>query len=291
MTHYSFDLLYGKRKHKAIAWKMQLLELKKEFEECKRDLLHYHHVLEKREQEHQKIRTLKESVEKKLLQMHRISKTSNQAAEQLSEQITKESEEIDSLKKVIKDLDEQLDQLGEEKESLYEKLKQNLIDKIQENFPEASAEYQTLANHLQREHLHEKGLARQKILVEPLYATLKAASGVQVKRGFIDFLLGKNPTAHLARLIDTGATLAEKIYPDVTEEGIKNFLAKFLQQAKKPWHYALYQGKCTELFADFSLLISELDQKIARSKETILTDEQAIEKWIEKYCSGAPTYP
>jgi exonuclease VII large subunit len=263
---------------------MQLLELKKEFEKCKIDCERYHHLLDKREIESHKIHELKEAVETKLIQMHRLIKNDPQRAHALKNAIEEQTEEISQLKAIIKHIDEELDQIGDEKEALLEKLHAKLIQNINNNYPEAKQEYESINAELQKTNVQKLALLKQKELIAPLFDILKEGEAIPQKGGFVSFLFGNSPRAALGRVMHNAAIWAEKIYPFITEEHIKNFLDKFLQDSKKYWNKDLYPGKFTEFYAELSQMMSELEERLQQSQDMIVKQEQAIDTWIEKYC-------
>lgn len=262
---------------------MQLLELKKEFERGKHELSRYHQLLEKREHEFQKIHTLKEHIEVKMSKMHQLMKTDPQRAEEIKNKIIEETESIATLKTLIKHIDEELDQLGEEKEILFERLKQNLIAQIKNEIPNAAEEYDKLEAQLASAQKKKDLLTHEQTLIEPLFRLFQEGAQIKPKAGFFDFLFDKTPRALLARKVHHASTLAEKIYPIVKEKHARQFIEKFLLETKKEWNHELYRGKFAQLFEEFSQIMENWQMESLRLQNTIKAQESAIDAWIEKY--------
>ena len=267
---------------------MQLQELKKEFEKCRQELSRYYHLLERREHDLQKIHLLKESVEAKLIQMHQYLKKDAKKAEELKEQIAEETDHIADIKEAIKNIDEEIDQLGEEKEAHFELLKKKLTELIKNEFPESAPEYQHISAQIQEASQRKEQLLQQKNLMKPFVETLQKAAAINLNGNFFDFLFGKNPKSLLSRTLHTAKTQAEIITPQVEDAQLNSFLEKFLHEVQNPWNKELYRGKFTELYKEFSILRKELEQKNSEEQQKISEQEAALEKWMEKYSARAP---
>ena len=264
---------------------MQLQELKIELEQCEVDLHLCQNLLEKREGELHKIQALKTHVEAQLIEMHRLMATDPKRAEELKQHIAEERKKIFQLTEELRNIDAELDRLGEERESSFGQLKQDLIAKIQERFPETAAEYQTITRHLEKARSSSQGLVQQKKILMPLLDLLKQGDQINIKGGVFDFIFGKHPKALLARTIHKASTLGEKIYPEPSlDERFRCFLEKFLKETHKTWNHPLYRGLFSEFFREFSTLMGELEQEIRETQHSIAIQEQALENWIEKHC-------
>jgi hypothetical protein len=266
---------------------MQLEELKKNLERCRFDLRRYRILSEKREIELEKIEILKEGVEKKLIRKQYIKASQPKLATLLKQQIAEESEQMISLKKGVKEIDEELDLIGEEKERTFEQLQQELITTLQKEFPEAAKEYQLGESDLNEARARKECLVQERRAIIPLFDLLKEGAHIPLKGGFWGYLFGKNPKAHLARIIYKASVLAEKISTTAHVERFKPFLSLFLQEANKSWNKALYQGKFTHLWEACAQLMSELDLEVSDTEKTITRLEQSQETWIERVVGGA----
>ena len=264
---------------------MQLQELKKELDQCRIDLSNCARLMEKREIKIQRIHELKESVEANLIQMHTLAEANTEKADQIKQQISEETEAISDLKKAVQEIDHQLDQIGEEKEKTLLQLKKKLVDTIKTQFPVATAEYTQLEKGLAEAHKKESEFTEQKKQLAPLFEILYEGAQVKLKGGLFNFLLGSHPKAVLAQTIQKALKLAKPISSSIKDERFIRFLKRFIYEAEKPWNKELYKGKYSELFIEFSTLMTELEQDITQTHRLILETEQAIEVWIERHCS------
>lgn len=260
-------------------------ELKKEFERCKLDLNLYHSLHEKRELKQKKIQHLKESVESKLIQMHRLSAKNPAESESLKKEIDTEMEQIAALKTSALNIDHEIDLLGDEREETCAQLKQQLIATLQKEIPEAAEEYRDLERELNSGMQKRDFLVEQRSLALPFFAELKEGAGIDLKKwGFFEILLGRNSKAHLARIIQKASTIAENIIHEIQDERLLSFLNHFLKETSNSWNKELYQGKFQELYVRFSQIMVDLNQEIDHLQQRLLTCDEKIENWIEKYC-------
>lgn len=263
---------------------MQLQELKKKLDQCRLDLCDYQIMVEEREHTLERIHGLKENIETKLLQMHHLQNINPKKAERLKQEIEEQTEIVTELKKKLTKIDARLDLIGEEHETALDQLKATLVSEIQQQFPDTKEEYELLDKNLQRIRKEEKKLIHLKETLTPFYKTLKEGSEIKLKVGFLQTLIGNNPKARLSRNISKAAKIAEQIQPLITDPLFLQFLEKFLHEVDKPWNKELYNGKYLELFKEFSSHFSSLDAQITVSKRNLITQEQAIEIWLEKHC-------
>ena len=259
---------------------MQLLDLKKEFEKCQREITHYHFLLEQREQALQKMEALKEEVEAKLIQLHQLMKKNRQAPA-LEKEISMNSEQIAAIKKTMQKIDVELDQIGEEKEVHFEEIQKALVLQIQEAFPEASQEYQNICLNLKEAHQRKEQLLHESAQIAPLFHTFAQAGSIQFKRNIFDLLRGKHPKSLLARALHHAYDQAKEL--DIKEIQLKHFVEKFLQEAKDPWNHELQRKKFPKLYEEFSHLVASQNQQIAEQQLRITTLEASFLKWIDKY--------
>lgn len=262
---------------------MQPQELKRELERCQDELKQHRYLLQEREWELAKIHTLKNDVEASLVQMHRLEDVYPQKASSLKRQIEEQTRQITQHKKKLREIDAELDHLGEEEEETVVQIKQDLFSEIQKHFPGSVAEYAATETQLKSASQIQALLIKQQQLLLPLHNILQQGAQIKLKGGFWDFLSGL-PKAKLARMIHQAILVAEKAAPHISDPRFKLYLDKFLREAKHPSNGALYQGRFSELADEFSTLMSDLQEEIIQSNLEVASLELALDKWIDKYC-------
>ena len=262
----------------------RLQEIKKEFELSQSELELYHNLFQEREGVLVQIHTLKKSVEANRIHLHRLQDVYPQKALVFMQKIEASEEQIGILKKSLKKIDAQIDQLGEEKEATAAQSKQALLGAIQEFFPESFLEYAIAEKGLQEMSQKNELLKKEHALLLPLLHHLEQGAQIPLNRAFqFSFLFGRHPKAMLARRIHQATVVAEKHLPQIQDIRFKRFLDHFLNEAKQSSNRALYQGNFSELATEFSMLMFELATEISKTNEELVSYKQAIETWIEKH--------
>jgi len=257
---------------------MQLQEIKKQIDTYKLELDECQILIEKREDLLQKIHELKQNIEENLI------KRASKQSQELDLQISDESEQVTNLKKKLREIDQRLDQIGEEKENIFNDLRDQLIKSIQTQYPNAKKEYLKLSKELDEAKSQHTSCIELKNRLAPFTATLKEGAQIDLKGGVLLFLLGNNPKAKLARSIQKAAKYAKEITPQVQHPRFLTYFEKFEKEASKTWNRALYKGQFTALFVEYSTLMTELEEQITHLSRKIIESEKAIEIWIEKHC-------
>jgi hypothetical protein len=267
--------------HKRIEEKMQLQDLKRAFEKSKHDVNLYKTLSEKRELKIERAFELKESVSRKLIEMHRIEKRDPQRADALKKEILEEGETIDELKKSLLEIDHQLDEL--ESALDYEEIRKNLITTIQKEYPEDAQAFEQHETQLKAaQKTREEALKHQQLLA-PLSTLFQEGQAIKLKGGFFNFLFEKNPKARLARIIHAALEQAEKIAPQIGIFDIKNFLKNFITAAKHTPNRSLYEGGFSDFSHQLAQLMEHLNHTLVQSETSIKSHEEAIEQWINKH--------
>jgi len=246
------------------------------------EMTRYHFLLEQREQDLQTIDSLKENIQTKLIQLHQLMKKRGHT-DHLQEEISSDSERITTLKKTLQQIDEELDQIGDDKEAHFEKIKNELITRIQELYPESTQEYQDILNNLSTSQHNKAEASQQLSLIHPFLSTLQMATTIKPQGNLLDFLRGKHPKSLLARLLHQAHGQAEKAYTHVEDGQMKHFLEKFVFEAKDPWNTTLQRKTFPALFKEFKELVSDLEHKNEEAHQQILHWEKALDTWILKY--------
>ncbi len=262
---------------------MQLQELKQALEQSRSDLHHYQLMLQKRENALEKLHVLKKSVEADLLQMHQLQKSDPKKAEAVKKRIDEETQEITLLKKSVKEIDSELDQLGEEKEETATAIKQELIQRIHEAFPDQVQEYQQSEQKLNELNAKEKRLEHHSAQLQALYSIVSQEKQIKEKMALLDWLFGRHPHAQLAKLIHYSIQKAESIYPEIEEAHLKAFLDRFLRKTKDPHNRSLYQGKFAELSNELSTLLAQQQEELIQTRLEINLLQEKLESWLDKH--------
>ncbi len=224
---------------------------------------------------------------KKTFDAKRLSKENYvlllQQREEIYDQIV-EHQELDSLKEELKELDHQIDELGENQEEEIEKLKEEIVMTIQQIFPESTHDYQELCTKFDTHQNEEKSCLALSKNLSSFAAALNEGAASKNARGFFGFIFGRNHKVILARAIRKAIIEAERIYEQIDDETIQHFLTTFLKEANSPWNSALYRERFFELHHEFSGLMEKLEERKILSRRNSIKVEKKIEIWIEHYC-------
>lgn len=258
---------------------MQLQELKKEFERSHHEVMRFHALMKKREQVIQNVDVLKEKLERELIRLHHVKP---HEAAQLKLQISQDSELVEGFKRELKAIDEEIDQIGENKEEHYEQIREELLKQIQNQSPESVAEYRRLESQLKTGHEHQERLLKEKRLLEPLWETFQRSAHIDLKGSFWNFLLGKNPKALVAHALDQAQIQAESAKLKMEEGPFKKFLDKFLAETMEKWKKEVQQS-LPQFHNELSQLMKEQAHNIEQTQQKIERLENELEQWINQY--------
>lgn len=263
---------------------MNLEELKKALDKSSHSIQSSKKLIEQREELHKLILNLKEDIESDLLKMHTQKEKGAQNLQRWQEDIQVKSENLESLKQKIKEVDKLLDELGEEQEESLERIKKQIIDLIKKKYPEAASEYELLEKKLNEFRTKTEKLSADRAALAPFYGALVEGSAAGEKRSFWSFLFGRHPKVVLSSAIRKAELEAENIRKIATDPRIVSYLDSFIEEVKKSWNHSLYNGKFEEYFMRFKQIMEDLDQEILYSNQEIIKLETQLDKLIEKYC-------
>lgn len=268
---------------------MQLQELKKALDQCRLNLSRYDSLMKTREAKMQTLVNLKQNVESQLLKKHILKDKKSLENQKLEQSILDESAEITKLKLSVKEIDHELDLIGEEREETFQKLKQELITQIDKEMPEIAPNY----HQLEAEHKTLKKTVQKSKKNFELFASffnlVEAGSKIELKNSFLSYLLGSHPKARLAHLIHKAAKHAQALQPQINDQRISHLLTLFIQEAEKSWNPKLYRGKFQELYQDSVKLKKELQHELVSQERSLLKKEEEIELWLERHIPSSTT--
>ncbi len=230
--------------------KMQLQQLKKEYDAYRQAMMNFAELVDRRENVHAAL----------------LECSSSQ------------------LKKELLDLDHQIDALGENPERELEQMQATLINLIQCTYPDSKAECEKLQKQIALNRQEERRCSLLLEALRPFAAALNEGSAARHSRGFISLLLGRNSKVILARAIRKATVEAERIYKQVEDEKMRTFLNTFLEEANQAWNSQLYKEGFFELHGLFCSHIREIKEKRAHSRAHAHQAELKLEEWIQKNC-------
>lgn len=248
---------------------MRLQELKKEYDACRLSKDSYSLLLKQREDIHDAIIQLKERAERALLK-HKESR--------------QEWDELTELKQKLRTIDHKLDELGEHQDEKLAELKEKLVASIQKSFPESAASYQQLCESLEEFRSEEKRCMVLRERLRPFYEALSEGAASKQSQGLLGVLFGRNAKVILARAIRKASIEAERVYKQINDERIQEFLSTFLDEANRPWNGSLYRERFYEMHKEFTDLMKQLELRKNQAKREAIKTEKQIEIWIEQHC-------
>jgi signal transduction histidine kinase len=255
--------------------KMQLIirlqALKKDYDTCRMSKKNYAQLLQQREDIHDEIVRLKEEAEIALLK---------------HKQMSQQMDELAGLRQKLREIDHEIDEIGEHQEEKLAALKKELVETIQMAFPETAAPYHQLCQKLDAYRSEEVCCKNLLECLQPFHAALNEGAAAKQSRGFLSILFGRNPKVILARAIRKASIEAERVYKQVEEHRIREFLSAFLEEANRPWNGSLYKERFFELHQEFDRLMKEVKESNTRAKQGTVNTEKEIEFWIEQHCNG-----
>lgn len=247
---------------------MQLQELKIAYETCLLSKKKYDQLLIEREEIHEKIIDIRKKSEKHLFSSH----------------FQDNQEEFNKWKQKLKEIDHQLDALGEDHEEELLQLKTSLINKILDTYPDSSLSYKQLTQEMAFHQQIVKKYTRIMERLTPFATALQEGAAASKVRGFHSLFSGRSSKAAMARSIQKAIEAANQIYDQIENENIRAYLDTFLIEANRLWNGQLYRYRFTKLYENFLDLMQDMEKIISQSRLKALSLEKRIMIWIEEYC-------
>ena len=256
-------------------------------------------LFEEREKIEKEWILLKEDIEQKTLEKHRVFNYNPKKAQDLENEISKNQEVLKNLRKKIDSIDLALEAGGEDSEERIEKLMHSLIETVLQSHPEAKQSYENFQNQLHLQFEKHKEVEKVKAGFDSIYQqfqegfdTLKYSK----KRKILDYFFGRHPKVIVSQKIHHAmkegeiflSTLktsknkadleSKELHSEMTE-----LLEEFISDATRPWNQRLYTDKFLRYYHRFKKIHQKLNELLYSIEESIFALELKMEKMLENY--------